>query len=184
MEEVKDTVLKDLQELLRHLSAPPISLTILSSNAAKKRRRCGNGISSFSSSLGNQSSEDHFFEQARQEELKLFETYIGPYNDVLEGACRHVKSVYEDEIFYSETGLISIAGGKLTGYRKMAERVLNFVSKTMRIKNSSKTQKLRLSGGDFDSTEAIEEYIYKMTGEAKQINLKLELILNTFHGVH
>jgi len=81
-----------------------------------------------------------------------------------------------DEIFYSETGLISIAGGKLTGYRKMAERVLNFVSKTMRIKSSSKTQKLRLSGGDFDSTEAIEEYIYKVTGEAKQINLKLEQV--------
>lgn len=83
-----------------------------------------------------------------------------------------------DEIFYSETGLISIAGGKLTGYRKMAERVLNFVSKTMHIKSSSKTQKLRLSGGDFDSTEAIQAYIYKVTGEAKQIDLKLKQVHN------
>ncbi|BDS12298.1 glycerol-3-phosphate dehydrogenase/oxidase [Aureispira anguillae] len=77
-----------------------------------------------------------------------------------------------DEIFYSETGLISIAGGKLTGYRKMAERVLNFVAKTMRTKNHSKTQDLTLSGGDFDSSEAIQDYIYKITGEAKQIDLK------------
>ena len=30
----------------------------------------------------------------------------------------------KDEIFVSDTGLISIAGGKLTGYRKMAERVV------------------------------------------------------------
>lgn len=33
----------------------------------------------------------------------------------------------KDEIFESESGLISIAGGKLTGYRKMAERVLDLV---------------------------------------------------------
>lgn len=75
-----------------------------------------------------------------------------------------------DEIFYSETGLISIAGGKLTGYRKMAERVLNFVAKTMHIKSMSKTQELQLSGGNFASTEALQDYIYKITGEAKQIN--------------
>ena len=35
----------------------------------------------------------------------------------------------KDEIFESETGLISIAGGKLTGYRKMAERIMDLVAK-------------------------------------------------------
>ena len=77
-----------------------------------------------------------------------------------------------DEIFYSETGLISIAGGKLTGYRKMAERVLNFVEKTMRQRNPSKTQDLKLSGGDFESGDAFQTFIYQRTGEAKQIGLK------------
>jgi glycerol-3-phosphate dehydrogenase len=33
----------------------------------------------------------------------------------------------KDEIFESPSGLISIAGGKLTGYRKMAERVVDLV---------------------------------------------------------
>lgn len=33
----------------------------------------------------------------------------------------------KDEIFVSESGLISIAGGKLTGYRRMAERVVDRV---------------------------------------------------------
>lgn len=37
----------------------------------------------------------------------------------------------KDEVFTSDTGLISIAGGKLTGYRKMAERVVNRISKKM-----------------------------------------------------
>ncbi len=35
----------------------------------------------------------------------------------------------KDEIFVSDTGLISIAGGKLTGYRKMAQRVLDTLLK-------------------------------------------------------
>lgn len=35
----------------------------------------------------------------------------------------------KDEIFESSSGLISIAGGKLTGYRKMAERVVDLVVK-------------------------------------------------------
>lgn len=35
----------------------------------------------------------------------------------------------KDEIFISESGLISIAGGKLTGYRKMAERVVDLLIK-------------------------------------------------------
>lgn len=35
----------------------------------------------------------------------------------------------KDELFISNSGLISIAGGKLTGYRKMADRVINAVLK-------------------------------------------------------
>ncbi|MDD7914145.1 glycerol kinase GlpK [Polaribacter sp. MSW5] len=37
----------------------------------------------------------------------------------------------KDEIFISDSGLISIAGGKLTGYRKMAHRVIDTVLKTL-----------------------------------------------------
>jgi len=35
----------------------------------------------------------------------------------------------KDEIFESDSGLISIAGGKLTGFRKMAERIVDLVYK-------------------------------------------------------
>lgn len=47
----------------------------------------------------------------------------------------------KDEIFISKTGLISIAGGKLTGYRKMAHRVIESVLKTMSNKRKSKLKK-------------------------------------------
>lgn len=47
----------------------------------------------------------------------------------------------KDEVFISESGLISIAGGKLTGYRKMAHRVIDTVLKTMSEKRRKKFKK-------------------------------------------
>jgi glycerol-3-phosphate dehydrogenase len=59
----------------------------------------------------------------------------------------------KDEIFYSPTGLISIAGGKLTGYRKMAENIIDVVTKQLKKEESvlyspSNTKQLPISGGD------------------------------------
>ncbi len=52
----------------------------------------------------------------------------------------------KDEIFISGNGLISIAGGKLTGYRKMAERVVQEVVKKLKLKNTpTKTDKIKIS---------------------------------------
>jgi glycerol-3-phosphate dehydrogenase len=69
----------------------------------------------------------------------------------------------KDEIFVSERGLISIAGGKLTGYRKMAEKAVNMVA--LQLKKESgisfgkcKTKNIILSGGEFSSTENIDAY--------------------------
>ena len=47
----------------------------------------------------------------------------------------------KDEIFISDSGLIAIAGGKLTGYRKMAERVVDKVEENVdsKIRNSLKS---------------------------------------------
>ena len=60
----------------------------------------------------------------------------------------------KDEIFHSKTGLISIAGGKLTGYRIMAKDVVKIVAKRLFEKENREllkcqTKKLRLSGGEF-----------------------------------
>lgn len=64
----------------------------------------------------------------------------------------------KDEIFVSPSGLISIAGGKLTGYRKMAERVVNLVIKRSfpdRQFNPCCTSAIRLvPGGPVDLRDA------------------------------
>lgn len=68
----------------------------------------------------------------------------------------------KDEIFESPSGLISIAGGKLTGYRKMAERVVNLVIKkhfaTRRLKPSV-TQRLSLTRAQFSTNKEVKTYI-------------------------
>ena len=82
----------------------------------------------------------------------------------------------KDEIFQSSTGLLSIAGGKLTGYRKMAERIVDLVVKQLQSENSTYsnlksclTKNMRLSGGEFETQEAVETFITKRAGEVKQI---------------
>ncbi len=65
----------------------------------------------------------------------------------------------KDEIFISKNGVISIAGGKLTGYRKMAERTVNLAmeklhKKTGKKKVSSRTSGKKLSGGRIHSVKA------------------------------
>jgi glycerol-3-phosphate dehydrogenase len=64
----------------------------------------------------------------------------------------------KDEIFISPTGLISIAGGKLTGYRKMAERVIDEVVRQLSADGmtgvgSCRTENIVLSGGAIRSEE-------------------------------
>lgn len=69
----------------------------------------------------------------------------------------------KDEIFISSTKLISIAGGKLTGYRKMAERVVDVVAKRLKKKHDLKLKKCQtaniiISGGGFEDHHDVEVY--------------------------
>ncbi|MFS0918883.1 FAD-dependent oxidoreductase [Brevibacillus sp. 179-C 1.1 NHS] len=70
----------------------------------------------------------------------------------------------KDEIFYSKSGLITIAGGKLTGFRKMAERIVDVVVKQLtteegRAFEACRTDKIVLAGGKFDSAAMIPVFV-------------------------
>lgn len=76
----------------------------------------------------------------------------------------------KDEIFISKSGLISIAGGKLTGYRKMAERVVDLVIKKYFEEKPLKkcsTDKVRLSGSEFDNAKDVVEYRQRVERQLK-----------------
>jgi glycerol-3-phosphate dehydrogenase len=64
-----------------------------------------------------------------------------------------------DEIFESTSGLLSIAGGKLTAYRRMAERVVDRVTGMLGGSyGSCKTKTLALSGGPFTGVRQLARY--------------------------
>lgn len=84
----------------------------------------------------------------------------------------------KDEIFVASSGLMSIAGGKLTGYRKMAERIVDLVTDQLQTESNNyehlkncQTKDMRLSGGSFESQEELEQFIVRRSGEVGQISI-------------
>jgi len=89
----------------------------------------------------------------------------------------------KDEIFESETGLISIAGGKLTGYRKMAERVVDVVAERFQTEHNrslpeTQTKKIPIHGGPFTDGDQVRGY---WEGIAKRIK---PLGLSNYHAIY
>lgn len=81
----------------------------------------------------------------------------------------------KDEIFESESGLISIAGGKLTGYRKMAERVVDLLVERLfsnKELDPCSTDKLKLAGADFSSLDELARYVQAVASRVEGLGLK------------
>ncbi len=88
----------------------------------------------------------------------------------------------KDEIFVSDTGLISIAGGKLTGYRKMAQRVIDTVLKTVSTLSenqfaTSHTHTIPLTDTPLANSEDVTTYL-----EAVNQRLKQNGMLTDYYG--
>ena len=81
----------------------------------------------------------------------------------------------KDEIFESSTGLISIAGGKLTGYRKMAERVVDLVLDKMdeadREFDECKTDLIPLVESPFKDYQEVKAYLTSVKERVNKIGL-------------
>ena len=70
----------------------------------------------------------------------------------------------KDETFLSPSGLITIAGGKLTGYRKMAQRVVDRIAKEYHLKHHKKlsactTDQIAVSGGNTGKNMPFTDYL-------------------------
>ncbi|KMY53697.1 glycerol-3-phosphate dehydrogenase [Bacillus sp. FJAT-27231] len=77
----------------------------------------------------------------------------------------------KDEIWEAESGLITIAGGKLTGYRRMAETVVDRVStrlssQTGKTYRECQTKHLPVSGGDIGGAAKLRSFIEEKSEEA------------------
>lgn len=82
----------------------------------------------------------------------------------------------KDEIFESDSGLLSIAGGKLTGYRKMSEKILDKLFKRLhetegREKVKCITEDIDLDSGAFKNAKAVKKYRKALKLRLKEIGL-------------
>ena len=82
----------------------------------------------------------------------------------------------KDEIWIGESGLITIAGGKLTGYRKMAEDVVDvlvrqFRAESRRTFSPCQTKHLPISGGDIGGSHNLDTFIAEKGKEALEFGL-------------
>ena len=98
---------------------------------------------------------NHTFPQTELTENDIESTWAGLRPLIHEEGKSPSELSRKDEIFESPSGLISIAGGKLTGYRRMADRIVDLVGKKLEQKQiipftpDGKTDKTLLIGSDF-----------------------------------
>ncbi|MEM6964705.1 MAG: glycerol-3-phosphate dehydrogenase/oxidase [Bacteroidota bacterium] len=82
----------------------------------------------------------------------------------------------KDEIFISKSGLIAIAGGKLTGYRKMAQRIVDLVTEqmegaTLEAFKKCHTKNIYLTPEPFKNYGAVKQYISELENIMDSIGL-------------
>ena len=84
-----------------------------------------------------------------------------------------------DEIWIADNGVMTIAGGKLTGYRKMAQKVVDVVSRQLAKEQqlhfgNCVTKKLPISGGDLNGAKFYPEFIEAKTKAGIKLGLSEE----------
>ncbi|PYI50698.1 glycerol-3-phosphate dehydrogenase/oxidase [Paenibacillus flagellatus] len=82
----------------------------------------------------------------------------------------------KDEIFRSDSGLITIAGGKLTGFRKMAEKVVDLVERELgqeegRQAVGCRTDRDNISGGDRGGFASYDDYRRQWIGRGEELGI-------------
>lgn len=85
----------------------------------------------------------------------------------------------KDEIWEADSNLITIAGGKLTGYRHMANEIVDLVAKRLSSDyglqfKKSDTKHQPISGGDIGGSENYWPYVQRMSGLAPSYGLTVD----------
>ncbi|MEJ7540885.1 glycerol-3-phosphate dehydrogenase/oxidase [Staphylococcus intermedius] len=86
----------------------------------------------------------------------------------------------KDEIWEGKSGLLTIAGGKLTGYRHMALEIVDLVEKRLKQEFKLKfkevdTKHIPISGGDVGGSANFEQFVEDKVAAAKAMNLDTDL---------
>jgi glycerol-3-phosphate dehydrogenase len=106
---------------------------------------------------------NYMFPSVNVKESDVESSWAGVRPLILEDGKDPSEISRKDEIWESQSGLVTIAGGKLTGYRKMAETVVDLVSKKFAESGKNfrecETKHLPVSGGKVGGSKHFESYV-------------------------
>jgi len=103
------------------------------------------------------------FPKLSLEEADVISSWAGVRPLIFEDGKDASEISRKDEIFESPNGLLSIAGGKLTGYRKMAEKIVNLTADKLKQDHQLSfkecfTEQIHFSGGPFKDESEVNEF--------------------------
>lgn len=106
----------------------------------------------------------YMFPYANVEEEHIESTWAGVRPLIHEEGKDPSEISRKDEIWRTGKSVITIAGGKLTGYRKMAQKVVDVLVKDLEQLSAKRYQRcvtkhLPLSGGDLNGARFFEQYV-------------------------
>lgn len=123
-----------------------------------------------------------YFEKIQLTESDILSSWAGFRPLIGEAGKKTTELSRKDEIFVTQNGLISIAGGKLTGYRVMAEKAVRKMSELKGLNlPPSQTKSIQLSGAQFESEKEMKDFIEKCIDECRQLPVKAQEVMSLAH---
>ncbi len=118
---------------------------------------------------------NYMFPKARVTEKDVESSWAGVRPLIFEEGKNPSEISRKDEIWVSDSGLITIAGGKLTGYRKMAETLVDLlVNKLGQAFRKCETRNLPISGGDVEGAQGFLAFLKKQVAIGVELGLREE----------
>ena len=123
---------------------------------------------------------NYMFPDVNVKDEDIESTWAGVRPLILEDGEDPSEISRKDEIWEGKSGLLTIAGGKLTGYRHMALEIVDLLAKRLKQEYKltfaeCKTKHTPISGGDVGGSANFESFVERKVEEGKAIGLQADV---------
>ena len=123
---------------------------------------------------------NYMFPDVNVKDEDIESTWAGVRPLILEDGKDPSEISRKDEIWEGKSGLLTIAGGKLTGYRHMALEIVDLLAKRLKQEYKltfaeCKTKHTPISGGDVGGSANFESFVERKVEEGKVIGLQADV---------
>ncbi|MFD2446935.1 glycerol-3-phosphate dehydrogenase/oxidase [Bacillus sp. CGMCC 1.16607] len=132
---------------------------------------------------------NYMFPQANITNNDIESSWAGVRPLILEEGKDPSEISRKDEIWEAESGLMTIAGGKLTGYRKMSEMIVDLLAEKFKMEKNKtflpcQTKNFPISGGVVGGSKGFSSFMTSQIEKGMNLGLSFEEIrhLSSFYG--